>query len=392
VLSVKALERSRETEPSRVSSNASTLAKRNALTLHRFTLLATRQGKTAAVRALLVGAGGMGKAWGRNLRENLDTTIAGWIDMRPGAAEEAAAEVQVRPEYLGTDLEHAIQTLSPDFVVDITSPSGHREVTTTALGLGIPVIGEKPMATGLNEAKEMVAASEKAGKLYMVSQSRRYDGRLQAYRRLIEANLGTLGILNSDFYIGAHFGGFRDEMEHVLLVDMAIHTFDAARYLSQADPVSVYAEEFNPKWSWYKGAASATCLFEMTGGLRYTYRGSWCAEGSPSSWESDWRAVSENGTALWDGFGDPKGQVVVEAGGFHSKVDDIGERSLEIKSGIAGSLDEFLLALKTGSVPNGECHDNIKSFAMVCAAVESSRRGERVTIAELIDLASRKER
>jgi hypothetical protein len=30
---------------------------------------------------------------------------------------------------------------------------------------------------------------------------------------------------------------------------MAIHTFDAARFLSQADPVAVYCEEFNPAWS-----------------------------------------------------------------------------------------------------------------------------------------------
>ena len=39
--------------------------------------------------------------------------------------------------------------------------------------------------------------------------------------------IGALGILNSDFYIGAHFGGFRDEMASVLLLDMAIHTLDA---------------------------------------------------------------------------------------------------------------------------------------------------------------------
>jgi predicted dehydrogenase len=327
----------------------------------------------------------MGKAWGRNLLENGDTSLVGWVDLRPGAAEAAAEELAIQPEYLGTNLEHAIKAISPDFVVDVTSPEGHREVTTTVLGHGLPVIGEKPMATNLKEAKEMVRASEAAGKLYMVSQSRRYDGRLVAYRKLIEENLGQLGILNSDFYVGAHFGGFRDEMAHVLLVDMAIHTFDAARYLCQSDPISVYAEEFNPSWSWYQGAASATCLFEMKNGLRYTYRGSWCAEGLHSSWEGDWRAVGANGTGLWDGHGDPRGQIVDEPGGFHSKMKDVNEKSPPVTGGIAGSLEEFLIALRTGRVPNGECHDNIQSFAMVCAAVESSNRGERVTIAELLD-------
>jgi predicted dehydrogenase len=173
-------------------------------------------------------------------------------------------------------------------------------------------------------------------------------------------------------------------MPNVLLVDMAIHTFDAARYLSGADPIAVYADEFNPKWSWYAGAASASCLFEMSGGLRYAYSGSWCAEGLHTSWESEWRAVGENGTCLWDGHNDPVGQIVTQAGGFHSEVADVSITQTEMKSGIAGSLDEFIWALETGGTPNGECHDNIKSFAMVCAAVESARRRERVELAELL--------
>lgn len=326
----------------------------------------------------------MGKAWARNLLDNPDTSLAGWVDLCPWRASAAAEELGAQPDFTGEGLEEAIKAVGPDFVVDVTTPDAHREVTTTALAYGTPVLGEKPMATNLTDAKAMVAASEQAGKLYMVSQSRRYDGRLAAYRKLIRENLGGLGILNSDFFIGAHFGGFRDEMAHVLLADMAIHTFDAARYLSGADPVSVYAEEFNPSWSWYAGAACANCLFEMTGGLRYTYRGSWCSEGVHTSWEAEWRAAGERGSAVWDGRGDPRGEVVDAAGGFHSKVRDVHEGALTVTSGIAGSLEEFLSALRTGATPNGECHDNIKSLAMVCAAIESARSGARLRIAELM--------
>ncbi len=155
------------------------------------------------------------------------------------------------------------------------------------------------MATSMEQARAMVAASERAGVLYMVSQSRRYQAQLHALRRLIAEQLGPLGILNSDFYIGAHFGGFRDAMPSPLVLDMAIHTFDAARYLSGADPVAVYCEEFNPPWSWYQGNACATAIFEMSGGLRYTYRGSWCSEGQHTSWEAEWRAVGPSGSATW---------------------------------------------------------------------------------------------
>jgi predicted dehydrogenase len=331
-------------------------------------------------RALLVGAGGMGQQWAKNLAAHPDVAIAGWVDLRPDAAAQAAHMLRIDVGSTGTDLARALAELRPDFLVDVTIPEAHHDVTLMALEAGVPVIGEKPMAATMEQARAMVAASERAGKLYMVSQSRRYNAQLQALRRLIAEQIGELGILNADFYIGAHFGGFRDEMPSPLILDMAIHTFDAARYLSNADPVSVYCEEFNPPWSWYRGAASATAIFEMTGGLRYTYRGSWCAEGRITSWESEWRAVGPKGTATWDGQNPPVADVVTGSGGFLSDVEPRTTPVGEIAPGIAGSLREFLHALATGATPMGECHDNIKSLAMVFGAIESAATGRRVAI------------
>ncbi|MCW3058775.1 MAG: putative dehydrogenase [Capsulimonas sp.] len=334
------------------------------------------------MKALLVGAGGMGRAWGRNLVEHGDVELAGWVDINASAAAEAAEQLRLTSAFTGDDLVKAISEVKPDFIVDVTIPEAHRDVTLTALAAGVPVLGEKPMAASIEQAREMVAASEASGKLYMVSQSRRYDARLHAFRKLIvEQTGGELGILNSDFYIGAHFGGFRDEMPSPLVLDMAIHTFDAARYLSGADPVAVYCEEFNPGWSWYKGDACATAIFEMTGGLRYTYRGSWCSEGAATSWEGEWRAVGPRGTAIWDGEHTPSADIVVEAAGFHSKTEPRqSEVDQSYTGGIAGSLQDFLHALRTGETPMGECHDNIKSLGMVFGAMESARTGQRVQL------------
>jgi predicted dehydrogenase len=331
-------------------------------------------------RALLVGAGGMGQQWAKNLAAHDEVAIAGWVDIQPGAAARAAHELGIAVGHAGEDLERALAELRPDFVVDVTIPEAHHDVTLMALAAGVPVLGEKPMADSLARARAMVAASERAGKLYMVSQSRRYNAQLQALRRLIVEQIGELGMLNADFYIGAHFGGFRDQMRSPLILEMAIHTFDAARYLSGADPVSVYCEEFNPPWSWYGGAASATAIFEMSGGLRYTYRGSWCAEGRITSWESEWRAVGPNGTATWDGHTAPIAEVVAKRGGFFSEVEPRAATVEDIEPGIAGSLRDFLRALKTGARPMGECHDNIKSLAMVFGAIESAASGRRVAI------------
>jgi len=334
------------------------------------------------MKALLVGAGGMGQTWARNLLAHPEVELDAWVDIRPGAARDAAEKLGFAIPYSGVDVEEAIVDRKPTFVVDVTVPEAHHDVTLTALRHGLPVLGEKPMAGSMDQARAMVAAADRAGQLYMVSQSRRYDPGIQAYRRLLEL-LGAIGILNADFYIGAHFGGFRDDMPSPLILDMAIHTFDEARYLTGLDPVSVYAEEFNPSWSWYQGDACAQALFEFENGLRFNYRGSWCAEGAHTSWDGDWRAVGERGTAIWDHNRTPYAETVKTPGGFHSEMERTEGDVQPIRAGIEGSLDEFLNALRTGKTPNGECHDNIKSLAMVFAVLESARSGRRVRMDEV---------
>lgn len=332
-------------------------------------------------RALLVGAGQMGRTWAANLVAAPDVELVGWVDLRRDMAEQAAAELQLNL-LIDDDLQRALAHVPPDFVVDVTVPAAHHAVTLTALAAGVPVLGEKPMADTLAHAREMVAASEQAGQLYMVSQNRRYHAGLHALRQLIWEHVGALGVLASDFFIGAHFGGFRETMPQPLLLDMAIHTFDAARYVSGADPVAVYCETWNPPWSWYDGDACATALFEMTGGVRYTYRGSWCSDGQHTAWDSAWRAVGPHGTATWDGHAAPVADLVIAPDGLHAQTTPMhSELDANMASGIAGSLRDFLHALNTGNTPMGECHDNIKSLAMVFAAIESAATGQRVPVA-----------
>ena len=332
-------------------------------------------------KALLVGAGGMGKAWAKTLRDFDEVETVGWIDIRAGAAGEAIEKLQLAGVKPFDDLAKALAETRPDFLVDVTVPEAHRDVTLTALRAGVPVLGEKPMADSMAAAREMVAASERAGKLYMVSQSRRYDARVLAFREAIRKYTGDLGILCSDFFLGPHFGGFREDMPSPLLLDMAIHTFDNARQISGRDPVAVYCREFNPAWSWFKGDASATALFEMTGGLQYIYNGSWCTQGLNTSWQSQWRAFGSTGAASWDGETDPIADRVTGTDGFIRATERISAKAEpNLAGGIAGSLREFVQALRTGRTPQAECHDNIKSLAMVFAAIESAGTGQRVAI------------
>ena len=330
---------------------------------------------------VVVGAGGISGAWFPPLKaENVE--IRGVVDLDVDRARAQCEKYEVEAE-VSDNQTAVIEKTRPDFVVDLTVPEAHCGVVCKALKAGCHAISEKPMANSMAEGRRMVRASEASGKTYMVSQSRRWVPRHEALQKMVTGSrIGDLTAMNCDFFMGCHFGGFRDEMESPLILDMAIHHFDLARYLSGKDPVAVYAREFNPKGSWYAGDAAASCIFEMTDGVVFTYRASWCAEGLHTSWQGNWRIIGERGTILYEQDEPPVAQVVAGTTGFNRPLRDIKPPKEGMKyTGMHGALREMLRFLRTGKVPQTECHDNIKSLAMVFGAMESARKGRRVKIA-----------
>lgn len=335
------------------------------------------------LRVVLVGCGSISRTWLPAIKDIDDVEIVGLVDINEDAARQRKEDAELTEARTETDLENALRTLRPDVVFDCTVPEAHVQVTLTALEHGCHVLGEKPLADTMENARKMLEAARSAGKTYAVIQNRRYDARIRAYREFIESGkIGPLTTLNSDFYIGAHFGGFRDHMKHPLLLDMAIHTFDAARLISGADPLAVYCKEWNPAGSWYDHDASAIAIFEMTGGIVYTYRGSWCVEGLNTTWESDWQAICQNGSASWDGGACTRAQAVSKTGGFLSELQDIDipESNTKKVGWHKGNIEEFVRCVRTGETPETVCSDNIKSLAMVFGAIESAETGRRVEI------------
>ncbi len=334
------------------------------------------------LRIVHVGCGGISNSWFTALKNHDDAEVVGLVDLNQAAADQCAAKHALPAAATGTDLETMLAKTKPDIVFDCTVPSAHVQVTTTALRHGCHVMGEKPLADTMPNARLMLAAAKKAKRIYAVMQNRRYMSNIQALRSFLAG--GTIGPINTvycDFFIGAHFGGFRDVMDHVLLMDMAIHTFDQARYITGADPVAALAYEWNPPGSWYKHGASAIATFEMSRNMVVSYRGSWCAEGLDTPWESSWRIIGEKGTVTWDGAATFRAQEVTGTEGFiRTRTDRDVPYNPEalLRTGHAGCMDEFLDAVRTGKTPQTICTDNVKSLAMVYAAVASATSGKKV--------------
>lgn len=330
------------------------------------------------VRMIQVGVGLMGRPWVENLRNSADAELVGLVDLDLEAAKDVAESIGLPDLPIARNLTDLATDLHPDAVVNVTVPGAHHAVTTQSLLLGLPVLSEKPAAPTVAAALSLAATAEVTEQLLMISQSRRYYRQLDAFKR--EANAaGQIGLLTNQFFKAPRFGGFREEMPYPLLVDMAIHPFDVARYLLDREPVSVFCESFNPAWSWYKGDASAIAIFEFEGGARFEYTGSWCSPGVETSWNGSWRASTAGGTIVWDGENPPS----TNAATSRPLAADAGKKPEEI----AGALAEFISSLRTGVPPSGEVHANIRSLAMVEAAIRSAATGRRVLIDDVVELA-----
>lgn len=336
-------------------------------------------------KIVLAGCGSMANTWVEYALSREDSEIVGLVDINEENAK-AMVDRHGLDCSIFDNVKEAIQGTGANLVFNVTVPAAHRDIIISALKFGCNVLGEKPLASSLDEAYEMVEVARISGKMYAVMQNRRYLKNIRAYRELISlGTIGQPGFICADFFLGPHFGGFRDIMQSPLILDMAIHTFDQARFISGSDPVSVYCHEFNPPGSWYKGNASAICIFEMSDGSVFCYRGSWCAEGVPTSWESTWRITGSKGTAIWDGTNAPYAEIVIPKSeqSFLNEFQRVeAPLTWEGREGHQGCLDEMFAALLEDRKAETDCTDNIKSMAMVFGALESVKTGKKAIITE----------
>jgi predicted dehydrogenase len=246
------------------------------------------------------------------------------------------------------------------------------------------VLEEKPLAMSLIDAHRLIDLAKKNNLVHAVIQNRRFNPGVRKIRRLLDQGLiGEITTVNIDFFVPAHFGGFREKMDHILLTDMAIHPFDTARCLTGANAESVYCEEWNPKGSWWQDGASAHAIFQMQRGIRCTFRGSWCSEGLRTPWDSDWRIIGTKGTICWDGLEDIRGEYVTKAEGFFYETESFvptEEPDPRETRGHFSVMAQFLRNITEGIPAETRSDDNIHSLAMVLGAVESAKSGQRVSI------------
>src|SRR3712207_4972017 len=133
---------------------------------------------TSPVRIAVVGAGVIGQAHARRIREEPQAALAGIADPSPRAKDLAAA--------LETDcfqdLDTLLRTAKPDGAVIATPNRLHVDNALACIAAGVPVLVEKPIADEVESALSLVEASEKAGVPILVGHHRRHSPRSEERR------------------------------------------------------------------------------------------------------------------------------------------------------------------------------------------------------------------
>lgn len=338
------------------------------------------------MKVIQVGIGGMGNRWIQAVHDSSEVEFAGFVEVSPQVAQQQAQSYGLDPALIFTSLPEALAAVSAQGIINVTPPQFHREVSVIALEAGIPVLSEKPLAGTREDALAIVQKANDTGILHMVTQNYRYSPLAQTVKRVLDSGeLGVVAAVDVAFYKGPHFGGFREEMPHPLIVDMSIHHFDMMRFFLGSNPKRISASSWNPSWSWYKGDASASVEALFQNGVSVSYRGSWCSQALETPWNGHWRFECEKGVLRvendivslqrWTGIEDRPGHRHVSNAPV--EVVPFVEMPLIQQDYL---LHEFYQAVSTGKAPQTTAQDNLHTVNFVFDIVHACDTGEIVTL------------
>ena len=194
-------------------------------------------GGTGRLRAGVVGLGMMGRNHVRVWDEAVEgVDLVAVADPNPSAVARATAGRRARGF---DDVERMLAEEHLDLVSIVAPTSLHLPVALAALRAGANVLVEKPIAATREEALEMMAAADDAGRMLTVGHIERFNPAIRELRRRLVA--GELGRI---FQIKAtRLGPFPARIRDVgVVVDLGPHDLDIMRYLIGSEPVRIHAE------------------------------------------------------------------------------------------------------------------------------------------------------
>ncbi len=342
-----------------------------------------RAKNSTTMKAILTGLGGRGLYWLDNARRHQNVEVVGFVEPYEGSISRAVNEYQVARDLIFPSLDAAIANSDADFILDVTPPAVHPEIAFKAFENGLHVIGEKPLSDNFEIARKVAQAGQAAGLTHMITQNYRFGALPRTSRRVLDEGLiGKPGQCDIKFYMNwADLPGSHYVTEPYMLInDMMVHHFDLMRYVLNEDPVSVRAVTWNQPWGWHAGDACHSITFRFASGLVATHVANGAAVGSRTSYNGDWRIEGDQGSLDWKGD-------KLSYSHLHRTDKNVDAREIKLDATAPqdqAMLDEFFAAIEGNRAPECNAQDNLKSLAMVFAAIQSAKENREVQLSELM--------
>ena len=171
--------------------------------------------------------------------------IAALCDRHPERREPLAQRWNISGRF--GDVGAMLDGTALDFVDICTRPTSHGDLIRQVAACGLPVLCQKPFATSLEEACELVEHCERAGVRLMINENYRWQRWFRQAREVIAA--GRLGrpfsarmIRRIRFTLPRfeHAQSYLAKMPQLIVYEMGAHWLDVFRYLF-GEPQSIYA-------------------------------------------------------------------------------------------------------------------------------------------------------
>ena len=339
---------------------------------------------------------GMGWAHLKGYAEHPKCTIAALCDADAGRLAARAADFKMDPARCFTSAD-ALLAAAKDLKLDAVSvvlPNAlHAPVTIAALGRGLHVLCEKPMAMNAGEARRMVAAAKKARKTLGINLSFRFTPQSRALKDIVDSGrLGRVYYAHTRWWrqrglpgLGGWFG-IKRLSGGGPIIDLGVHRMDLAMWLMGGpQPVAVSAAVYNPIGSRLARRQRKTFDVEDLGAAFVRFEG-----GATLTLEASWAGFSgKNEDMVTEVLGERGGIVqrnVGEGYDFEARVfSEEGGSMAEtvIKQRLAPAPSpyaEFIDALLEGRPSLATAEDGLKVQQVLDAIYLSAALGREVRI------------
>jgi myo-inositol 2-dehydrogenase/D-chiro-inositol 1-dehydrogenase len=196
---------------------------------------------TQNLRFGVIGAGRIGKIHAENLATRIPgVEVRAIADINLAAAQETANHLHI-PTAM-QDYHTILADSTIDAVAICSSTDTHAKIVIEAARAGKHIFCEKPIDHDLVKIDAALAAVDKAGVKLQIGFNRRFDPNFRKVRQMVlEGKIGKPHIIRITSRDPAPPPVSYVKVSGGLFLDMTIHDFDMARYLSDSEVVEVYA-------------------------------------------------------------------------------------------------------------------------------------------------------